>query len=84
MSVSTEPATVFRYDQRRYFTKHAAFRAWAKNLVCAEYNGVPWCQCERGSYEETGASADCDFHADPEAGAYVEALTSYLMATTKL
>lgn len=55
---SVESATVFRAGGRRFFSKLAAIRAYARQKVNAKHR----CDCEQGDYSSGYPGYDCGIH----------------------
>lgn len=79
MIVTTETATVYRYGGRRYFSKDAAYRSAARDVLRAKY-----CDCEpasvvvaerwRDGFDNGYYPPPCPLHCEENAGWYARRL----------
>ena len=61
MPIIAEPATVYRFKNRRFMSRSSAYRGAAKMLMNER------CYCEPGDYE-TGGGHACRYHGASERG----------------
>lgn len=62
IDVEKKQATMYQGEDRRYFTKNAALRSYARKVL-SEY-----CDCEPPHYESGYAGKRCDCHPHTERG----------------